>query len=241
MQSSNPARFGGESRPVTNDPLRRGSSANGMARAGFWQRQFRQWHWISSALCLALVMMFAVTGITLNHAGMFEAAGKSVVTETDLPAALVAELATVKEGDELPARHAAAIRKLTGAELGGQTVRPEYGELNFDLARPGRDASLLIDLNEGRAYYEEIDRGTVAMLNDLHKGRNAGPAWSLLIDLTAACFIVFALTGFGLLWLQARRQPSTWPITSFGVMLPVIAYLLLVHISETLPCATAAP
>ena len=38
----------------------------------FWLRQMRQWHWISAAICLIGMLLFAVTGITLNHAGKIE-------------------------------------------------------------------------------------------------------------------------------------------------------------------------
>ncbi|NIV36045.1 MAG: hypothetical protein GWN58_43325, partial [Anaerolineae bacterium] len=34
-----------------------------------WLGTLRQWHWISSALCLVGMLLFSVTGITLNHAG----------------------------------------------------------------------------------------------------------------------------------------------------------------------------
>lgn len=43
-----------------------------------WLGTLRQWHWISSALCLAGMLLFAVTGITLNHAGQIE--GKAQVS-----------------------------------------------------------------------------------------------------------------------------------------------------------------
>ncbi|TIX51687.1 PepSY-associated TM helix domain-containing protein [Alteraurantiacibacter aquimixticola] len=218
---------------VTASAAGEGVGANGSARsarASFWKRQLRQWHWISSALCLALVMLFAVTGITLNHAGFFESEGVSELNEFELPPAVVEQLAEIETEAPLSDDLASAIRESTGVDLSGHLARNEYGEMVFDLARPGVDGNLVLDLNEGRAYHEEIDRGTVAMLNDLHKGRNAGPVWSLLIDLAAVCFIIFALTGFGLLWLQARMQPSTWPLTSFGAVLPVIAYLLFVHL-----------
>ena len=36
-------------------------------RAGFL-RQVLRWHWISAAICLIGMLLFAVTGITLNHA-----------------------------------------------------------------------------------------------------------------------------------------------------------------------------
>src|SRR5262245_10084675 len=38
----------------------------------FWLRQMRQWHWISAAVCLIGMLLFAITGITLNHSGHIE-------------------------------------------------------------------------------------------------------------------------------------------------------------------------
>ena len=37
-----------------------------LSRSAFWKGQLRTWHWISSALCLAGLLLFAVTGFTLN-------------------------------------------------------------------------------------------------------------------------------------------------------------------------------
>ncbi|MEN7537831.1 PepSY-associated TM helix domain-containing protein [Aurantiacibacter flavus] len=198
-------------------------------RASFWRRQLRQWHWISSALCLALVFLFAVTGFTLNHAASLEAEGVSTQAEFDLPATLVADLSAIEGEAELTAAQARAIQDATGVDLSGRVARNEYGEMIFDLARPGKDASLILDLNAAMAYSDQIDRGTIAKLNDLHKGRHAGAVWSLMIDFAAACFVVFAVTGFGLLWLQARMQPATWPLATLGAVLPLIAYILFVH------------
>lgn len=195
----------------------------------FWFRQLRQWHWVSSAACLLLMLMFAISGITLNHAGFFEAKGESVFREYPLAEDLSSQLSALKNGHAVPDALAAQIRQKTGVELSARIVDNQYGELDFDLARPGKDANLTIDLNERKIYYEEIDRGVVAMLNDLHKGRNAGLAWTLLIDVGAAFFIVFTLTGLGLLFLHGRMRPSTWPLVSLGFVVPVIVYVLLVH------------
>ena len=38
------------------------------ARHPGWLKTLHQWHWISSAVCLMGMLLFAVTGITLNHA-----------------------------------------------------------------------------------------------------------------------------------------------------------------------------
>ena len=53
------------------------TSLPGIRRA-VWLRQLHQWHWISSALCLMAMLLFAVTGFTLNHASQIEA--RQVVT-----------------------------------------------------------------------------------------------------------------------------------------------------------------
>lgn len=195
----------------------------------FWSRQLRQWHWISSAVCLVLMLMFAATGITLNHADLFESKAEPVVREVALPGALQQRLATLAPQAVVPAPVAVEIRRLTGADVTARKADNQYGEIVFDLAAPGKDRVLTIDLNAETMTYEVTDRGTVALFNDLHKGRHAGGAWKLLIDLSAAFFLIFALTGFGLLWLHARARVSTWPLTALGVVAPLVAFLLLVH------------
>jgi hypothetical protein len=195
----------------------------------FWSRQLRQWHWISSAVCLVLMLMFAVTGITLNHADLFENRGTPVVREVALPGALRDRLATIAPQAVVPDALATEVRRLSGADVTARQADNQYGEIVFDLAAPGQDRVLTIDLNTARMTYEVTDRGAVALFNDLHKGRHAGGAWKLLIDLSAACFVVFALTGFGLLWLHARARVSTWPLTALGLVAPIVVFVLLVH------------
>ncbi len=195
----------------------------------FWARQLRQWHWISSAICLILMLMFAVTGVTLNHADLFESSRKSVVREVPLPAPLADQLSRLDQGATVPSPLVDEIRRLTDADLSARQVDNQYGEMVFDLAAPGRDRVLTIDLNARQMIYEVTDRGMVALLNDLHKGRHSGSAWKFLIDLSAAFFVIFALTGFGLLALHARGRPSTWPLTALGLVAPVVVFLLLVH------------
>src|SRR5262245_44849702 len=58
-----------------------------------WLRQLHQWHWISSALCLIGMLLFALTGITLNHAAEIEARPRRASQTLTLPAALTGQLA----------------------------------------------------------------------------------------------------------------------------------------------------
>ncbi|HBB79173.1 MAG TPA: hypothetical protein DC050_13285, partial [Pseudomonas sp.] len=64
-----------------------------------WLGTLRQWHWISSALCLVGMLLFAVTGITLNHAAQIEASPKIVERQAMLPAPLQQRLLADQPGE----------------------------------------------------------------------------------------------------------------------------------------------
>src|SRR3546814_4906099 len=96
------------------------------------------------------------------------------------------------------------------ANLDVRAVRGEWSsdEIYIALPKPGGDAWLAIRLADGRVEYEHTDRGWIAWLNDLHKGRNTGAIWSGFIDVFAVACLVFCLSGLFLLQLQARRRRS---------------------------------
>src|SRR5690349_11172766 len=49
------------------------STAPNSHRRAHWLKTLHEWHWISSAVCLVGMVLFAITGFTLNHAGSIEA------------------------------------------------------------------------------------------------------------------------------------------------------------------------
>ena len=77
--------------------------------------------------------------------------------------------------------------------------------------------------------YEVTTRGWIAYLNDLHKGRHTGTAWSWFLDLFAGAAVIFCLTGLLLLQLHAPRRPSTWPVVGLGFVLPMLLIVLFIH------------
>ena len=97
------------------------------------------------------------------------------------------------------------------------------------LPRPGGDAWARVDLEAGEAEFELTDRGWISYLNDLHKGRNTGKAWSWFIDIFAAACLVFCLTGFFILKMHATKRPFTWPMVGMGLVIPVVLALLFIH------------
>ena len=198
--------------------------------SGFCRNQLRQWHWISSALCLSGLLLFAATGLTLNHAADIEAKPKTTHIEKALPQADLPLLGQAHDGSALPPRLAAAVRVASGIDTGSASAEVSDDDIYVDLARPGVDASLTIDRPDGHITYERTDRGLIAVLNDLHKGRHAGPVWGLFIDVLAAACVVFSLTGLGLLWLHARGRRITWPLVAAGLAAPLLLFLLFIHV-----------
>ncbi len=195
----------------------------------FWRIQLRQWHWISSALCLSGLLLFAVTGFTLNHAAGMEAKPKVTHVEKTLDARAIAALPQARDKAVLPGAVIASVKSLTGVDLRGHLADVSADEVFVDLSGPGVDASVTIDPATGNVVYERTTRGVVAVLNDLHKGRHTGPLWSLFIDILACACVVFSLSGLGLLWLYSKNRSITWPLVAAGLTLPVILYLLFVH------------
>lgn len=200
-----------------------------LSRSAFWKGQLRTWHWISSALCLVGLLLFAVTGFTLNHATSIEAQPTTEMREISLSPTLRAALATARDAQPLPAATADLFRKETDVAVAGRDAEVSDGEINIDLAAPGVDSYITVDTAAGTASYERIHRGTIAVLNDLHKGRDAGPVWAVFIDVIAVACVIFSLTGLGLLWVHARGRSLTWPLTTLGLVLPVILFILFVH------------
>ena len=199
-------------------------------RRGFGLRTLHQWHWISSAVCLVAMLLFAVTGITLNHAALIEGDPQVDNRQLVLPAPLLAALADVPEGDApLPAPVAAWLSDGLDAAIGRQRAEWSAGDVYLSLPGPGRDAWLSIDRASGEVEYERTSRGAIAYLNDLHKGRNTGPAWGWFIDVFALACVVFTVTGLFLLQLHARQRRTTWPWVGLGLLVPVLLALLFIH------------
>jgi len=192
-------------------------------------RTMHSWHWISAAICLAALLLFCITGITLNHASAISATPEVRSGSAQLPEVLATTLAGATAGGELPASLADWIRDEFDIATRHATLEWSEEELYLSAPGPGRDAWVSIDRATGAAQFEVTERGWVAYFNDLHKGRNTGLLWSLFIDVVAAACVFFALTGLVLLWIQARQRTSTWPLVASGCGILVVLMILIAH------------
>lgn len=204
----------------------------------YWLKKLHEWHWISSAICLIGMLLFAVTGFTLNHAGQIESKPKVETRDAQLPEDLLKKLQEAQAQSaeaasntvvSVPAEVNGWLKQQIKVSAKGFAVEWSEDEAYVPMPRPGGDAWLRVDLKEGEVEYETTDRGWISYLNDLHKGRNTGAAWSLFLDVFAIGCLVFCLTGLLILKMHAQRRPMTWPMVGLGFVLPALLVLLLVH------------
>lgn len=195
-----------------------------------WLKQLHMWHWVSAAVSLAGMLLFAITGITLNHASSIGAEPKVTQAEAVLTPQALARLRGDHAADApLPADVAAAVQDKVGLDPAGRAGEWSDTEVYVAMPGPGRDAWVSIDRESGKISAETTWRGWISYLNDLHKGRNTGDAWFWFIDAFAVACIIFTLTGLLLLQLHARHRPSTWPLVATSLLVPLLLAMFLIH------------
>lgn len=202
----------------------------------YWLKVLHRWHWISSALCLVGMLLFAATGITLNNAALIESKPRVQSQNAQLAPALLEQARSsarnrTGRGDKapLPAELHDWLAAQWDLNVGARDAEWSDQEIYVSLPRPGGDAWLAIDLESGQVEYELTSRGWISYLNDLHKGRYTGVAWSWFIDLFGVACLIFSVTGLFLLKLHANARPATWPMVGLGLLAPALLALLFIH------------
>ncbi len=203
------------------------------ANKAVWLKTLHQWHWISSAICLLGILLFSITGFTLNHATQIEAKPGVTNRKAVLPAQLLNELrAFAKKGDAalfLPTNVTEWLYDNLQVNTNKRSVEWSTDEAYISLPKPGGDAWVRIGLVNGEIEYELTERGWISWLNDLHKGRHTGVIWSWFIDIFAFGCVLFSLTGLLILKYHAANRPFTWPMVGLGVLIPLLIALLFIH------------
>ena len=214
--------------------------------------RFVRWmHIYLSMFSLALVLFFSVTGITLNHPDWFFANTERRVKEqgTINPSwlnmgagAMGAESSGTAEirsenANNLDQRSAGVARLEIVEHLRNQhhigaalaEFRAEETECLVTFKGPGYAADAFIDRQSGKYDVTQTFHGIVAVLNDLHKGRDTGPVWSAVIDVSAVFMTVISLSGLILLfYLKLRRVPGL-AVGIAGAIAAIVIGLTLVN------------
>ncbi|QEG01332.1 hypothetical protein Mal15_54080 [Stieleria maiorica] len=201
------------------------------SRRSIWLRFLIHSHWMSSAISLIGMVLFAITGITLNHARQIEAEPVIENHTADLPANLQQVLRdqSHEETAPLPAELTAWLKRRLSVSTSGRDAEWSEDEVYLSMQGPGSDAWIAIDRASGAVEYESTSRGWVAYFNDLHKARHTPTAWVWFLDVFAVATLVFCLTGLLLLYERADKRRSTWPLVGLGLIAPWILILIYIH------------
>lgn len=194
-------------------------------------------HIYLSMFGLAAVLFFSVTGITLNHPDWFyEDAASRLETRGQVDRTwLHRSVPALPAGEEPdPDREVARLevvehlRSTHGIRGALADFKVDDAECIVTFKGPGYAADAFIDRQSGRYQLSESYHGLVAVLNDLHKGRDTGMAWSLLIDVSAVLMTVISLTGLVLLFYLKRRRVPGMVVAAVGAGLVLAVFRLFV-------------
>ncbi|WP_318481374.1 PepSY-associated TM helix domain-containing protein [Photobacterium leiognathi] len=196
----------------------------------------RRLHIYISMALLLVVLFFAITGITLNRPEVFVSDSPNI-TEQQLT--LPTELFSSQQGEFVPNKKALLDYLSLHADVSGTPSEVEVftdldgnelieGEISFDYKGPGYNATVFIDMTTAEATIESTHYGIIAVLNDLHKGRNSGEVWKWFIDITAVLMIFFVLTGVCLLLPKKKTLITSMKWMGAGSIITALIYLAFV-------------
>jgi uncharacterized protein len=201
-------------------------------------RLMRWLHIYLSMFSLAVVLFFSVTGITLNHPDWFFAEAErrdQAEGEIDLKWLRGGPLAVADPGENADPTGQVSklevvehLRKTHGIHGALAEFRVDDRECMVTFRGPGFAADAFIDRESGHYSLTRTYHGFIAVINDLHKGRDTGPVWSAVIDLSAVLMTLVSLTGLALLfYLKLRRVPGLI-VALIGAIIVVFLYLMYV-------------
>jgi hypothetical protein len=210
-----------------NFPTDSGGAAAAQGRRALKRRLASLSRWLHIYLSMAsfaILLFFAVTGLTLNHAERFSARpriaqikGKVEINWIKAEDAAVDKLAIVEH-----------LRQAHGIKGALSDFRLDESEAAVSFKGPGYAADAFINRETGEYELTETRSGLVAALNDLHKGRDTGREWSWLIDASAALMTLVSLTGLVLIWFVKRRRLSGLMLAGVCGVACYLIYLFLI-------------
>ena len=175
-----------------------------------WNRRIAHWaRWLHTYLSMfsfLVILFFAVTGLTLNHADWFTTGHQRTTRQRGTMDRNWLRLPDPKAVDKT--KIVADLERVLGIRAGLSDFQVDDVQCEVSFKGPGYEADAIIDRDSGR-YDLTVSRfGLVAVLNDLHKGRDTGPRWSRLIDFSAIFMTLVSLTGLTLIFYLTKRRFS---------------------------------
>lgn len=183
-------------------------------------------HIYLSMVSFAVVLFFSFTGLTLNHPTWFggdkqvviKNKGKLNVNWVNNPDTnKIAKLEIVE-----------FLRKTYQVKGAVSEIRIDDYEVSVSLKGPGYSCDAFINREDGTYEVSEVKMGLMAIMNDLHKGRDSGKGWSWIIDLSAVFLILVSLSGLILLCFIKKKRVAGFITGVVGLALCYLIYVIFV-------------
>lgn len=176
-----------------------------------------------SLLGFTALTFFAVTGITLNHPTWFGIEAHRTqdhsgeLTKEWLNRPLPPGISSLPMSESGEPDYALQVAKLEVVEQlrANHKIRGSVSEFRVDdrecvimFKGPGYAADAYVERATGSYQMTETVMGAIAVINDLHKGRDTGPVWSAVIDISSLLMIFVSITGTVLIFYIKRKRWS---------------------------------
>lgn len=117
------------------------------------------WHWISSAISLVCIILFTITGITLNHANYFEASANEIIIEETIPQELLKKLKNNPSSTLTELRSWIKTESKLPTDILQGDIETTNNEIYIQKPIPGGDKWLSVDLDKGTLLYSPLVSG----------------------------------------------------------------------------------
>jgi len=180
-------------------------------------------HIYLSMISFAIVFFFAVTGLTLNHAERFTGHVQTTQEKGHLDASWTRGPDTLHINKLSIVEY---LRKTHNINAALSDLRIDDSQIGVSFKGPGYAADVFIDRGTGAYELSKTSAGFIGIINDLHKGRDTGTAWSVFIDASAILLTLVSLTGMVLLLFLKRRRLGGLLIAALGLLLAWLVYII---------------
>lgn len=180
-------------------------TARPRSKPGLKQRLANPMRWLhiySSMFGLIAILFFSVTGLLLNHPAWAFGKEKEEIRKG------IISLVLLGTPDKEPAKLEIVeqLRKEHRVRGFVDDFTTDETECSITFKGPAYSADVFIDRESGEYEITQRSAGIAAFMNDLHKGRDSGKAWSWVIDVSAVLLILVSVSGIGLLLYIKRRR-----------------------------------
>jgi hypothetical protein len=200
MTTDTAAKAAPKSRPAAKPKPKGGFDKGALFRLS------RMLHAYLSAFAFLALIFFSVTGLTLNHPEWLAGRPREEVRKVHVPKAEIETALTAPEPERALAAAVGRRAPLRGRYASGEMLD---GEALLRLEGPSGVTDITLTTATGEGEVSVRAASAVQALNDLHKGKAAGKAWSWAIDVSAVVFILLSVIGYVLFFsLRLRLKPS---------------------------------